>query len=137
MPSGVWLRVMGAVQDGTTNVFSTLVPHFDAQERRHDLHQVMATCSKTGTEVVMVVDRRGMPRAHKRDATLEHSHSTVRFHCFPAHWGPHRNPLEGFGRVRQDAIGAGRCFATLPLFSQRTRQVLMAHQERPIDACHG
>jgi hypothetical protein len=36
----------------------------------------------------------------------------------------------------KDAIGAGRCVATLPLFYPRTRQGLMAHQERPIYAFH-
>jgi hypothetical protein len=29
---GVWLSVMGAVQYGTSKVFSKIVPHFDAQE---------------------------------------------------------------------------------------------------------
>ena len=32
----------------------------------------------------------------------------------------------------KDTIGAGRCFPNLPQLYQRTRQVLMAHQERPI-----
>jgi hypothetical protein len=44
--------------------------------------------------------------------------------------------IEGFWRVMKDSIGAGRCFAKLPLFYQRTRQVLMAHHERPIYAFH-
>ena len=34
----------------------------------------------------------------------------------------------------QDTIGAGRCFGALQQLSQRTRRVLMAHQERPIYA---
>jgi len=34
----------------------------------------------------------------------------------------------------QDTIGAGRCFGDLQQLYQRTRQVLMAHQERPIYA---
>jgi hypothetical protein len=134
--SGVWLSVMGAVQYGTSKVFSNIVPHFDAQELRPYLHQVMATCSTTGTEVVMVVDRSGMHRAPKLDAPLEHSHSKLRFHVLPAHCGHHLNPSEGFWRVMKDAIGAGRCFANLHLLYQRTRQVLMAHQERPIYAFH-
>jgi hypothetical protein len=45
-----------------------------------------------------------------------------------------RYNIEGFWRVMKDTIGAGRCFANLHLLYQRTRQVLMAHQERPIYA---
>ncbi len=55
----------------------------------------------------------------------------------PAHCGPHLNPIEGFWRVMKDAIGAGRCFPDLHQLYQRTRHVLMAHQERPIYAFHG
>jgi len=51
MTSGVLLRVIGAVQYGTAKVFSTIVPHFDAQELRQYLHQVMATFRKTDKEV--------------------------------------------------------------------------------------
>ena len=36
----------------------------------------------------------------------------------------------------KDTIGAGRCFPDLRQLYQRTRQVLMAHQERPIYAFH-
>jgi hypothetical protein len=50
--------------------------------------------------------------------------------------GHHLNPIEGFWRVMKEVIGAGRCFANLPLLYQRTRQVLMAHQERPIYEFH-
>jgi hypothetical protein len=46
------------------------------------------------------------------------------------------NPIEGFWRVMKDAIGARRCFPDLPQLSQRTRQVLMAHQARPIYEFH-
>jgi len=134
--SGVLLSVIGAVQYGTATVFSKIVPHFDAQELRQYLHQVMATFSKTGKEVVMVVDRRGIHRAHKLDATLDHYHGTFRFHFLPAHCGHHRNPIEGFWRGLKDAIGAGRCFPELFQLYKRTRQVLMAHQERPIYAFH-
>ena len=109
------LSVIGAVQYGTTTVFYTSVPHFDAQELRPYIHQVMATFRKTGKEVVMVVDRSGIHRAHKLDATLEHYHNKFRFHFFPAHGGHHLNPIEGFWRVMKDAIGAGRCFANLHL----------------------
>ena len=40
--SGVLLSVIGAVQYGTSKVFYKIVPHFDAQELRQYLHQVMA-----------------------------------------------------------------------------------------------
>src|SRR5207244_579183 len=36
--SGVLLSVIGAVQYGTSKVFYTIVPHFDAQELRQYLH---------------------------------------------------------------------------------------------------
>ncbi len=127
---------MGAVQDGTAKVFSQIVPHFAAQEVRHYSHPGMAAVSTTGTEVVMVVDRRGIHRAPKLDATLDHSHGKCRCHCFPAPCGPHLTPLEGCWRVIKDALGAGRGFPELPQLSQRTRPVLMAHQARPIDAFH-
>jgi hypothetical protein len=39
-------------------------------------------------------------------------------------------------RVLKDAIGAGRCFRDLSALYQRTRQVLMAHQARPIYEFH-
>jgi transposase len=134
--SGVLLSVIGAVQYGTSKVFYKIVPHFDAQELRQYLHQVMATFSKTGKDVVMVVDRSGIHRAHKLDTTFDHYHGTLRFHFLPAHCGHHLNPIEGFWRVMKDAIGAGRGFADLHLLYQRTRQVLMAHQERPIYEFH-
>jgi transposase len=134
--SGVLLSVIGAVQYGTSKVFSKVVPHFDAQELRQYIHQVMAPFRTTGKEVVMVVDRSGIHRAHKLDATLDHYQGTFRFHFFPAHCGHHLNPIEGFWRVMKDTIGAGRCFPDLHQLYQRTRQVLMAHQERPIYAFH-
>src|SRR5215813_4732868 len=132
--SGVLLSVIGAVQYGTSKVFYKIVPHFDAQELRQYLHQVMATFSKTGKDVVMVVDRSGLHRAHKLDTTFDHYDGKLRFHFLPAHCGHHLNPIEGFWRVMKDASGAGRCLANLHLLYQRTRQVLMAHQERPIYA---
>ncbi len=134
--SGVLLSVMGAVQYGTSKVFDKIVPHFDAQEWRQYIHPVMATFSTIGKDVVMVVDRSGIHRAHKLDTTLEHYHSTLRLHFLPAHGGHHLNPIEGFWRVMKDCMGAGRCFAALPLFYHRTRQVLMAHHERPIYEFH-
>ncbi len=136
LTSGVWLSVLGAVQYGTSQVFYKSVPHFEAQELRQYIHQVRATCRKTDTEVVLVVDRSGLHRAHKRDSTFDHYHAKFRFHFFPAHCGHHLNPMEGFWRVMKDAIGAGRCFADLQRLYQRTRQVLMRHQERPIYEFH-
>jgi transposase len=112
------------------------VPHGDAQELRHYLHQVMHVCGNTGQEVVLVVARSGIHRAPKRDATLDHYHEKLRLHFFPAHGGHHLNPIEGFWRVMKDVIGAGRCFPTLQPLYQRTRHVLMVHQERPIYAFH-
>ena len=84
----------------------------------------------------MVVDRSGIHRAHKLDTTFDHYHGTCRFHFLPAHCGHHLNPIAGFWRVMKDAIGAGRCFPDLHQLYHRTRQVLMAHQERPMYAFH-
>jgi hypothetical protein len=134
--SGVLLSGIGAVPYGTSKVFSKIVPHCDAQELRQYIHQVMAAFSNTGKDVVMVVDRRGSHRAHKLDATLAHYQGTCRFHFLPAHGGHHLNPIDGFWQVMKDAIGAGRCFGDLVQLYWRTRQVLMAHQERPIYAFH-
>src|SRR4029453_10655881 len=73
---------------------------------------------------------------HKLDATLDHYHDKLRFHVLPAHCGHHLNPIEGFWRVMKDTISAGRCFPDLLQLYQRTRRVLMAHQERPIYEFH-
>jgi transposase len=134
--SGVLLSVIGAVQYGTSKVFYKIVPHFDAQELRQYLHQIMATFRKTGKDVVLVVDRSGIHRAHKLDTTFDHDDGKLRLHFLPAHCGPHLNPIEGFWRVMKDVIGAGRCFSALQQLYGRTRQVLMAHQERPIYEFH-
>jgi len=134
--SGVLLSVIGAVQYGTSQVFYKLVPHFDAQELRQYIHQIRRIFGKTGKEVVMVVDRSGIHRAGKLTSTLAHYKGKFQFHLLPAHCGHHRNPIEGFWRVMKDAIGAGRCFHHLAQLYQRTRQVLMAHQERPIYEFH-
>jgi hypothetical protein len=112
------------------------VPHVDAQELRHYRHHIMAIFSTTGTDVVMVVDRRGSQRAHKLDATLDHYHDKWRWHCLPAHCGHHLNPIAGFWQVRKDPIGAGRCCGALQQLYQRTRRVLLTHQERPMYAFH-
>ena len=130
------LSVIGAVHYGTSKGFEKIVPPFDAQEWRQYLHQVMATFQETGKEGVMVVERSGIQRAHKLNATLDHYRGTCRLHFLPAHCGHHLNPSEGFWRVMKDAIGAGRCLRDLPTLYQRTRQVLMAHQERPIYEFH-
>ena len=82
----------------------------------------------------MVVDRSGIHRAHKLDATFDHYQGKFRFHFLPAHCGHHLNPIEGFWRVMKDTIGAGRGFGNLHQLYQRTRRVLMAHQEHPIYA---
>ena len=134
--SGVLLSVIGAGHYGTSQVFYKIVPHFDAHELRQYLHQVMATFRKTGKDVVMVVDRSGIHRAHKLDTTFDHYDGKLRCPFLPTHCGPHRNPIEGFWRVMKDCIGAGRCFADLQRLYHRTRQVLRAHQERPIYAFH-
>jgi hypothetical protein len=134
--SGVWLRVMGAVQSGTSQVGDTRVPHGDAQEWRPYRQHVRATCRNTDPAVVLVVERRGLPRAQKRESPGDPDHGTLRVHFFPAHCGHHLNPMAGFWRVMQEASGAGRGFADLQRLYQRTRQVLMRHQERPIYACH-
>jgi transposase len=134
--SGVLLSVIGAVQYGTSKVFYKVVPHFDTEGFRQYIHQVMATFGKTDKEVVMVVDRSGIHRAHKLASTLEHWHGRFRLHLLPAHCGHHLNPIEGFWRVLKDRIGAGRCFPDLHQLYQRTRRVLTDHQTRPIYAFH-
>jgi len=134
--SGVLLSVLGAVQYGTSKVFYKVVPHFDTEGLRQYIHQVMALFGHTGKEVVMVVDRSGIHRAKKLASTLAHWHEQFRLHFLPAHCGHHLNPIEGFWRVMKDKIGAGRCFPDLHQLYQRTRQVLMAHQERPIYEFH-
>jgi DDE superfamily endonuclease len=134
--SGVLLSVLGAVQDGTSRVFYKIVPHLDAHELRQYLHQLMGVFGPTGKEVVLVGDRSGSHRAGKVASTLAHYEGQLQFHLLPAHCGHPLNPLEGFWRVMQDAIGAGRCFPALHQLYQRTRQVLIAHQERPICEFH-
>jgi len=130
--SGVLLDVIGAVQYGTSRVFYKIVPHFDANEFRQYLHQVMHVFGATQKKVVMVVDRSGIHRAHKLASTLDHYQGKLELHFLPAHSGHHLNPIEGFWRRMKEVIGAGRCFENLHQLYRRTRQVLMAHQERPI-----
>jgi transposase len=130
--SGVLLDVIGAVQYGTSRVFYKIVPHFDANEFRQYIHQVMRLFGSTDKKVVMVVERSGIHRARKLASTLEHYQGKVELHFLPAHCGHHLNPIEGFWRRMKEVIGAGRCFEDLHQLYQRTRQVLMAHQEQPI-----
>jgi hypothetical protein len=54
------LSVLGAVQYGTSKVFYKIVPHFDTEALRQYIHPVMHIFSKTGTEVILVVDRSGV-----------------------------------------------------------------------------
>jgi hypothetical protein len=61
-----------------SNVFSKLVPQFDAEGFRHSIHHVMATCGLTGKAVVMVVDRSGIHQAHTLASTLAHGHARFR-----------------------------------------------------------
>ena len=107
--SGVLMHVIGALQYGTSRVFYKLVPHFDAQEFRQYIHQIMQVFGPSGKEVIMVTDRSGIHRAHKLDATLEHDPDKFRLQFLPAHSGHHLNPMEGFWRAMKDAMGAGRC----------------------------
>ena len=130
--SGVLLDVIGAVQYGTSRVFYKIVPHFNANEFRQYIHQVMHTFGATKKKVVMVVDRSGIHRARKLTPTLEHYKDKFELHFLPAHSGHHLNPIEGFWRRMKEVIGAGRGFEDLHQLYRRTRQVLMAHQERPI-----
>jgi transposase len=130
------LSVIGAVQYGTSKVFYKIVPHFDTDALRQYLHQVMHIFGKTDKEVIMVVDRSGIHRAKKLASTLAHYAGQFQLHLLPAHCGHHLNPIEGFWRVMKATIGAGRCFSDLQQLYWRTRQVLMAHQERPIYEFH-
>jgi transposase len=134
--SGVWLSVIGAVQYGTSKVFSKIVPHFATEGLRPYIHPVMALFGHTGQEVVMVADRRGIHRAKKLASTLAHWHEQFRWPVLPAHCGHHLNPLEGCWRVMKDRMGAGRCFPDLQQLYQRTRRVLMEQHERPIFEFH-
>jgi hypothetical protein len=134
--SGVLMHVIGAVQYGTSRVFYKLVPHFDAQEFRQYIHQIMQVFGSSGKEVVMVSDQSGIHRAHKLDATLKPYQGKFRLKLLPAHSGHHLNPMEGFWRAMKDAIGAGRCLSDLHQLYQRTRQVRMAQQKQPIYAFH-
>jgi DDE superfamily endonuclease len=134
--SGVVLSGRGAVQDGPSKVCYKVVPHCDTEGFRPSLHQIMALFGHSGQEVVMVGDRSGLHRAHKLASTLAHGHERCRLHVLPARCGHHLNSMEGCWRMRKDRIGAGRCFPDLHQLYQRTRHVLMAHQERPIYAFH-
>ena len=133
---GVLLSVIGTVQDGTSKVFYKVVSHFDTERLRPYIHQIMVLFGHTGKAVMMVVDRSGLHRVHKLASTLAHWHAQFRLHCLPARCGHHLNPIEGFWRVMKDRIGARRCFPNLRQLYQRTRCILMAHQEQPIYEFH-
>ncbi len=92
--------------------------YLDAQELRQYLHQVMATFSKTGKDVVLVVDRSGIHRAHKLDTTLDHYQGKLRLHLLPAHCGHHLNPIEV---CQTQPIKMTWC--PLKLFRQTTRSL--------------
>ena len=134
--SGVLLNVIGAVQYGTSRVFYKVVPHFDAQEFRQYIHQVLGIFRHTGKTVVMGADRSGIHRAHKLDATLDPYQGQFQLPLLPAHCGHHLNPIEGFWRTMKDASGAGRWLSNLHPLYKRTGQVLLAHHECPIYAFH-
>jgi len=104
---------------------------------RQYIHHIMARFGPIGKEVGRVVDRSGIHRAQQLASTLAHWHEQCRWQVLPPRCGHHLKPIEGFWRGRKDRSGAGRCFPDLQPLSQRTRRVLMAHQERPIDAFHG
>ena len=84
----------------------------------------------------MVVDRSGIHQAPQLDTTRNHSPGTLRRHGFPAHGGPPLHPIDGFWRVMEDAMGAGRGFHERVQRYKRPRQVLLAHHERPMYALH-
>jgi hypothetical protein len=102
-------------------VFYKLVPHFDVQECRQYIHQIMQVFGSSGKEVVMVTDHSGIHRAHKLDTTLAHDQGKFRLKLLPAHSGHPLNPMEGFWRAMKDTIGAGRCLSDLHQLYQRTR----------------
>ena len=129
---GVWLAVVGAVQYGTSKVFWKATPHFDTYEFRQFIPQIMARFANPQQEVVMVADRSGSHRAKALHSLYDHYRGRFRLQLLPAHDGHKLNPIEGFWRVMKDALGTGRCFDTLHQLYQRTRRVLLNHQQQPI-----
>ena len=97
--SEVLLNVIGAVQYGTARVLYKIVPYFDAQDFRQYFHQVMAISSKTGKEVVMVIDRSGIHRAKKLAPTLEHWQGQLQFHWLPPAVGTTSTPSKASGNA--------------------------------------
>ena len=116
--NGVLLSVIGAVQYGTSKVFYKIVPQFDTEGFRQYIHQVMALFGHTGKEVVMVVDRSGIHRAHKLASTLAHWHEQFRLYVLPARCGHHLNPIEV---CQTQPIKMAWC--PLRLFRQTTRSL--------------
>src|SRR5262245_10037851 len=88
---------------------------------------------KRKLRLVVVVDRK--TPAKPRYIVLASTDLALDGHKLVALYGA-RFQIEGCWRVMKDTIGAGRCFANLQELYQRTRRVLMAHQERPIYAFH-
>jgi hypothetical protein len=121
LPHRAWSRitrvvlrsVIGAVQYGPATAFSKMAPLCEAQAFRHYRHRIMRLLGTTGTEVVMVVARRGMHRAGTLPATLVPYEGKVQCHVLPAHCGHHLNPIAGCWRAMQDTMGAGRCLHPL------------------------
>jgi DDE superfamily endonuclease len=97
----------------------------------------MHVLGNTGTEGVMVAEHSGLHRAGTLASMPAHYAGRFQFHLLPTYCGHHLNPVEGIWRVMQEAIGAGRCLHDPTQLYKRTRQVLMAHQERPISEFHG
>ena len=60
----------------------------------------MALFGRIGKEVVMVVDRSGIHRAHKLASTLAHSHEQFQLHFLPARCGHHLNLIDVFHRYQ-------------------------------------
>src|SRR6266540_1288238 len=88
------------------------------------------------TTSIVLIYKVLFPSVSTFETPPDHYHSKLHLHFLPAHCGHHLNPIEGFWRVMKDTIGAGRCFGDLQQLYQRTRRVLMAHQERPIYEFH-
>jgi hypothetical protein len=136
-PRGVWRSGRGAVHDGTSQGFSQVVPQGAPEGLRPERQPSLALFGPSGPAGVLGGDRSGRPRAHTLAATRAPGRARLRLQGWPARCGHPLHPLEGFGRVLQDGLRAGRCFPALQPLSQRTRRVLMAPQEQPISAFHG
>lgn len=90
-------HVIGAVQYSTDCVLYKIVPHFDTQNFRQYLHQVMAIFSNTGKEIVIVADRSSIHRAHKLTATLDHYTNRFNYSYYQPTVGIISTPLKASG----------------------------------------